>query len=133
MRVLNRVAPSTSPIRKAPIRLRDAEHVADAAERDREPEEQDRETIHHRETPGAATRTCRPSGPGEHRDEECERDAELQRDDPHVGLAVDHHGDDREVERDEDILHDRDAEDDRSLRVREPPQLDQELGHDRAG
>ncbi len=40
---------------------------------------------------------------------------------------------DREVEREENVLHDDDSEDQRSLPIPEAPQLGQELGHDCRG
>jgi hypothetical protein len=121
------VAPSTRPI------VRDPEQLSDATERDGESEEQDGEelVVLGAEDPGDPL--AAPARDGEHHDEEEEGDAEFADDRPDRGLTAEHHPHDGEVDRDEDVLDHRHAEDHGRLAVGQSVQLDEQLGDDGAG
>ena len=125
------VAPSTSPMRNAPIASVTPRTSPIPGEQHGEPEEQDGEQLVVLRAEQPRHEPAAPPGEGEHHHQEGERDRELGDDRPEVGLAAQHHRDDRQVDRDEDVLHDGHAEDHRRLGVRQPAQLDQQLGDDR--
>ena len=93
------------PDQEGADRIRDAEQLADAAERDRQAEEQDREQLVVAGAARAARRPARPSARSRtSRSGTGTTIAELEHDRPDIGLAADHDRDDRQVDRDEDVL-----------------------------
>ena len=113
-------------------RVRHAEHLAEPGEEHREPEEEDGEELVVAGAHELRDDLAAPARDREHRHEEGERDRQLDDHRDRVGLAADDDRDDREVDRDEDVLDHGHPEDHRRLAVRQPVQLDEQLRHDRA-
>ena len=120
------------PDQEGPDRIRHPDDLPDSGEQHGESEEEDGEQLIVLGAHQPGHDSGSPPGHGEHHDEKEEGDAQLQHDQPDLGLATEHDGDDGQVDRDENVSNDGHPEDHRGFLVGQPAQFDQELGDDGA-
>jgi hypothetical protein len=113
--------------------VRSARGLGKAGDEDSEADDEDDAELRVPCRDDGTDQTRAPPGQGEQADQECERDRDRQGDlaDP---LLLNEDGlEEREVEREEDILDDDDAEDHSGLGIGDPPKVEDELRDDCCG